>query len=134
MHSHVSPVALKILLWLSFLIDQILRPFTFLIPFLTAFSSVVYITFHLQSQLHLWKLFMTYFCNSKQITDCTLKCTIMYTNVCIIYGARIALYAYVKYRLSIFRKCILYFKIRLWNFWPWIGILFFSNILEAKHG
>ena len=71
---------------------QILRPFAPLSPFLRALSSV----FHIPSHLHLGELLATFLCSSKEIIDCTLKRTMIYTNVCIIYSAGIALYAYVK--------------------------------------
>ena len=91
------PGALKSSLLLSFfLIGPILHPFAPLIPFLRAFSSAFLIRSHLQSHLHLRELFVTFLCSSKQIIDCTLKCTMIYTNVCIIYNAGIALYACVK--------------------------------------
>ena len=94
--SCASPGALKISLLLWFLIGQILHPFALLSPFLRAFSSACYIPSHFQSQLYLRGLFMTFLRSFKTIIDCTLKSTIIYTNVYIIYGDGIALYACVK--------------------------------------
>ena len=94
--SCASPGALKISLLLWFLIGQILHPFAPLSPFLRAFSSTCYIPSHFQSQLYLRGLFMTFLRSFKKIIDCTLKSTIIYTNVYIIYGDGIALYACVK--------------------------------------
>ena len=79
----------------KFLTGQILHPFAPINPLVRAFSSVLYILSYLQSQLHL-ELFLSFLCSSEQIIDYTLKYAIIYTNVCIIYSAGIALYTCVK--------------------------------------
>ena len=63
----------------------------------------IYFLSHLQSQLHLEELFVTVLCNSRHIIDCSLKCTMIYTNVCIIYSAGIALYVCVNYILKFYK-------------------------------
>ena len=51
---------------------------------LKVFSNVFRIRFHFQFQFHLLgKLYMTKLCSPKKIIDCTLKCTMIYANVCI---------------------------------------------------
>ena len=87
------PGALKSSLLLSFLIGQILHLFAPLSLVLKAFSSASYTRSPLQS---FEELFVTLLCSSKKIIACTLKCTMIYTNVCIIYSAGIALYACIK--------------------------------------
>ena len=79
----------KFTLTFIFSIGEILHPFAPLRPFLRALSSVS----HILSHLHLGELLDTFLCSSKQIIDCTLKRTIIYTKLCIIYSAGIALYA-----------------------------------------
>ena len=92
----VSPGPLKSSLLFHFLIGKMLHPFAPLSPFLKAFSSVFKVRSHLQSQLHLGELCVTCLCSFKQIIDCILKCTMIYTNACVIYSAVIALCACVK--------------------------------------
>ena len=94
--SYASQGALQFHSHFYFLIDQILHSFAPLSPFLRALSSAFHIPCHLESQLHLGKLFVTFLACSKQIIDCTLKCTMIYKYVCFIYSSGIVLYAWVK--------------------------------------
>ena len=82
--------------------------FAHLSPFLREFSSVFHIPSHLQFQLHRTELFVTFLCSSKQIIDCNLKCTTIYTNVCIIYSAEIL---YALYMLAL-NKNQVHFEIK----------------------
>ena len=94
--SYASQGALQFHSHFYFLIDQILHSFAPLSPFLRALSSAFHIPCHLESQLHLGELFVTFLACSKQIIDCTLKCTMIYKYVCFIYSSGIVLYAWVK--------------------------------------
>ena len=67
---------------------------------LKAFSSAFHIPSNLQPQLHLGKLFVTFLYSSNQIIDSTLKRTMTYTNLWIIYNAGIALCACVKQKIN----------------------------------
>ena len=94
--SYASAGALKSSLLFSFFNSPGFASICQSSPFLRAFSCAFYITSHLQSQLHLWELFVSFLCSSKRIIDRNLKCTMIYINVCIIYSPGIALYASIK--------------------------------------
>ena len=94
--SYASQGSLQFHSHFYFLIDQTLHPFAPLSPFLRALSNAFHIPYHLESQLHLGELFVNFLACSKQIIDCTLKCTMIYKYVCFIYSAGILLYAWVK--------------------------------------
>ena len=81
-----------------------LARFAPLSPFLRTFSSAFHIPCHFQSQLHLGELFLTFLRSFKQIFDCTFKCTMIYTNICIIYCTGNALYICVREKLTTFWK------------------------------
>ena len=111
LHPHVHQF------YFHFLIGRILHSFAPLGSFLRAFSSAFHIRFLFAILITSFgELFGNVLCSSKQIIDCTLECTMIYANVCIIYSFGTA------YMLATFSNYTRfpYFKVELLSFLPWI--------------